>query len=110
MGKRTYVRSITESRAVNLFTKKYGTDFMSRWKKLEEEFNELKIVVEDIDDRGRNNLDMNNIYNHLDDELSDLQACLTHFASLRDLYQQEMLDMAIDKIKGRETDPNYKRF
>ena len=43
-------------------------------------------------------------------EISDLYATVTHFASLFELDHNKMLEMAVDKVVKRQTDPNYKRF
>ena len=97
--------NITEFSAFNLFDAKYGRDLKIRFAKIEEEFNELKKEVEKISDNPDENLII-----RIKDETCDLNACVGHFASILKLYQHEMLHYVVDKIKGREKDPNYKRF
>ena len=97
--------NITEFSAFNLFDAKYGKDLKTRFAKIEEEFNELKKEVEKISDNPDENLII-----RIKDETCDLNACVGHFASILKLYQHEMLHYVVDKIKGREKDPNYKRF
>ena len=97
--------NITEYSAFNLFDAKYGRDLKTRFAKIEEEFNELKNEVEKISDNPDENLII-----RIKDETCDLNACVGHFASILKLYQHEMLHYVVDKIKGREKDPNYKRF
>ena len=97
--------NITEYSAFNLFDAKYGRDLKTRFAKIEEEFFELKKEVEKISDNPDENLII-----RIKDETCDLNACVGHFASILKLYQHEMLHYVVDKIKGREKDPNYKRF
>ena len=95
--------NITEYSAFKLFDEKYGRDLKTRFAKIEEEFNELKKEVEKISDNPDENLII-----RIKDETCDLNACVGHFASILRLYQHEMLHYVVDKIKGREKDPNYK--
>lgn len=97
--------NITEYSTFNLFDAKYGRDLKIRFAKIEEEFFELKKEVEKISDNPDENLII-----RIKDETCDLNACVGHFASILKLYQHEMLHYVVDKIKGREKDPNYKRF
>jgi len=87
-----------EHKAINLFNDKFGTDVKSRFEKVKEEFNEL------IEAFNSCNLE------HIKDEICDCQATLSHFASLHNLYNKNMLETAIDKVIKRETNPNYKRL
>lgn len=83
--------------------KKYGTSVDSRMRKLEEEFNELKEAAEkDIFKNTENLADFV-------DELADLNGVLFHIAGILGYSQDELMAMVMDKIKGREVDPNYKR-
>lgn len=43
------------------------------------------------------------------DELADLNAVVFHSAAILGIPQRDLLEMAYDKVKGRQTDPNYKR-
>ena len=70
-----------------------------------EELNELHDAIND-----HKILDTPESLEHLLDELSDVQGTFTHLASLFGLYQSEMLHYCMDKVIGRKTDQNYKRF
>ena len=88
---------------------KYGTDLSLRLEKLAEECNELQeaanknvpnpLTIEHCVDYTRDVLD----------ELSDVNILIFHIAGIIGVSQDELLSMAVDKIKGREKDPNYKR-
>ena len=93
--------------AVNeYFTKKYGDDLDSRFRKLNEEVWELNKAFEDyqgaIDpsDRKRKR-------KHLKDELGDVQTVLTHICTILGISQEELLINSIVKSKVREVLPNY---
>lgn len=89
----------------NLFNELFGTNIASRCRKMEEEFNEYKVAVihafSEFDDPG--------LMNAVIDELADLNAVVFHSAVILGISQQDLLEMAYDKVKGRQTDPNYKR-
>lgn len=95
--------SITE--ITDLFNKLFGTNIASRCRKIEEEFNEYKEAVKHamptFDDPGR--------MNAVIDELADLNAVVFHSAAILGIPQRELLEMAYDKVKGRQTNPMYKR-
>lgn len=99
--------NIEEHQSIELFTKEYGNDIMSRYKKFQEEVKELDEVYHEYFDAYDKSPE---VYKHLLDELSDVQGTFTHLASLMGLYQKEMLHYCMDKVIGRKTDPNYKRF
>jgi len=99
---KTTIPNITEHRAIKLFDEKFGRDIHTRFLKIVEEFNELEEAFAESIKTGS--------YEHMIDELSDLQGTLSHFAGLFELYQQDLLLMVIDKVTKRETDPEYKRF
>lgn len=111
---KTYVRNVTEARSVRLFTDSYGTDLRSRYEKFKEEVSELMYEVEVYllaTEKMVNNHPevMNETVLRIKDEGSDVQGTFTHLMSLFGIYQQEMLDNCVDKVKGRKTDPNYRR-
>lgn len=95
--------SVTE--IMELFNELFGTNIASRCRKIEEEFNEYKEAVKHamptFDDPGR--------MNAVIDELADLNAVVFHSAAILGIPQRELLEMAYDKVKGRQTDPMYKR-
>lgn len=93
------------SQIILLFNELFGTNIASRCRKMEEEFNEYKEAVKHamptFDDPGR--------MNAVIDELADLNAVVFHSAAILGIPQRDLLEMAYDKVKGRQTDPNYKR-
>lgn len=95
--------SVTE--IVELFNELFGTNIASRCRKIEEEFNEYKEAVKHamptFNDPGQMNVVI--------DELADLNAVVFHSAAILGISQRDLLEMAYDKVKGRQTDPNYKR-
>lgn len=95
--------SITE--ITDLFNKLFGTNIASRCRKIEEEFNEYKEVVRAAMPTFDDPAQMNAVI----DELADLNAVVFHSADILGISQRELLEMAYDKVKGRQTDPMYKR-
>ncbi len=79
------------------FNSKFGTRISSRTRKLTEEHGEFVAAVAS----GKRE--------DIVDELADLNAVLFHIAGILGYTQEELLSMALDKVKGREKDPNYKR-
>ena len=102
--KTIYNRSIQEAKLCDLFNKEFGTHKIERFKKLEEEFAELRESFEE-----HNSKPSPKTLEHLKDELNDVRALVIQLSGLYDLYQQESIDMTVDKVKGRKIDPNYKR-
>jgi NTP pyrophosphatase (non-canonical NTP hydrolase) len=106
------INNITENRFLRVVNEKFGTDLSSRFEKLSEEMEELfeafgyqchfEYSKSEITD-NRYDLD------HLKDELCDVYGILTHIAGLLGMNQREMLDTVLDKLKQRETDPEYKK-
>jgi len=94
---------MTNNEILALFNEKFGTSVDLRMRKLEEEFNELKEAHES--DPFKNDGNQSDFI----DELADLNAVLFHIAGILGLTQEELLSMAVDKVVGREKDPNYKR-
>lgn len=89
----------------NLFNELFGTNIASRCRKMEEEFSEYKAAVKhalpEFDDPGR--------MNAVIDELAGLNAVVFHSAVILGILQRDLLEMAYDKVKWRQIDPNYKR-
>ena len=88
---------------LKLFNEKFGTSVDLRMRKLEEEFNELKEAHEADPFKNDGNL------SDFIDELADQNAVLFHITGIFGLTQDMLLKMAVDKVIGREKDPNYKR-
>lgn len=87
-----------EIKAIERFDEEFGTDKSSRFEKVREEFNELESAISEGNEE------------HIKDEISDLYATVTHFASLYKLNHIGLLEMALDKVDNRKTNPDYKRF
>lgn len=98
-----------KTKILALFNKLYGKNLSKRYKKLTEEFNELKEV---IDNNNENNSEPENSKEFLEnfvDELADVNAFIFHIAGILELTQDELLNKAVDKVVGRMKNPNYKR-
>lgn len=89
-----------EQLVINLFSEKYGQDLWSRFRKLDEEYNELKQAVEEYKNGTGS-------FNHVIDELSDVNAVKTHICGLFGISNDKLLIDAIIKSKVREHNPNY---
>ena len=85
------------------FNAKFGTSVDRRLVKLREEFGELMEAADKDIFGNKENLE------DFVDELADLNAVLYHIAGILGFTQEQLLSMAVDKIVGREKDPNYKR-
>lgn len=94
---------MTNNEILELFNSKFGTSVDLRMRKLEEEFCELKEAHESDPFKNDGNL------SDFIDELAGLNAVLFHIAGILGLTQEQLLSMAVDKVVGREKDPNYKR-
>lgn len=108
---RLLAKGEVEKKAISLFNDKFGKDVTSRFNKVEEEFEEMKQALQIIlalDQNDTSKVEAHVL--HLKDEISDLYATVTHFASLFGLSHFQMLEMAIDKVEKREKNPNYKRY
>jgi len=100
-----YTIEITESRAMKLFTEKFGKDIDSRIEKFKEECAELLEAYDEYkEDPTIKNTE------HLKDEMSDAYCVLKHLAHCFGLIHEELLDMGIDKITKRELNLDYKRY
>lgn len=95
--KTTYIPTLQERRVEFYFTEKYGSDNTVHFGKLQEEYEELvHAFLHESEER-------------VNEELSDLITVISHFARRRGLTIEQMLDMALEKAKIRETNPEYKR-
>jgi hypothetical protein len=111
------INNITEFRFFRVVTDKFGTILLSRFDKLEEEMNELFEARDQLHDAYSSTVDFGEVeperrhelMEHLKDEVCDVYGILTHIAGLLGMNQREMLDTVLDKLKQRETDPEYKK-
>ncbi len=97
-----------KQKILEMLNEKYGTNLNARFEKLSEEYNELVEAVDEVP--GTLTLEhCVSFIRDFVDELSDVNVIIFHMAGIIGLSQDELLEMAVDKIKGRDIDPNYKR-
>ena len=89
---------------ITLFSDMYGRNFIARTDKLREECLEL---VEAIDNLSPSPKDGE--LDRLIDEMSDVEAVMTHVCDLLHITRDSLLEAAIDKVSKRVENPNYKR-
>ena len=93
---------------LQMFNCKFGKDIEKRCKKLSEEYFELMEVLANApSDLNPNKC--NEFISDFVDELSDVNAVVFHIAGILGFTQDQLLNMAVDKVTGRDKDPNYKR-
>lgn len=88
---------------IKKLNEKYGTNVKARLTKFCEEAVELVCASSDenyLSDESKQDFI---------DELADVNVVVFHIASILGKTQDQLLFMALDKIIGRESDPNYKR-
>lgn len=91
---------------IDFLNEKFGTDIYMRCKKLNEEVNELFQVV-----RSSGAQVLTQLAYNIDfiDELADVAVVLNHIAGIAGFTNAELEKIALDKIKGRENNPDYAR-
>lgn len=92
-----------ENVANNLLSSRFGKDLYSRFDKLDEEYNELKEAFSDYKQHKEGSRE------RVLDELSDLQAVLSHVAHCMQTNTEELLMNAVIKVSIREHNPQYKK-
>ena len=95
-------KSRTEKDFLKFFNQKYGTEIISRLDKLQEECQELNDAIAGFT-MGDNGIA------EIKDEMSDVLALITHVCDIVGTNTRQLLFEALDKAKGREKDPDYKR-
>lgn len=89
-----------------MFNADYGINIERRLEKLNEELNELKDALYNYFEQAKSGkIDFSDIT----DEMGDVLAVMTHVCSLIGTDPRTLFFEAVDKIKRRKTDPNYKR-
>lgn len=88
---------------LSMFNAKFGTSVDRRLVKLREEYGELMEASGKDIFKNKENLD------DFVDELADVNAVVFHIAGILGFTQDQLLNMAVDKVVGRDKDPNYKR-
>lgn len=91
-----------EKELIKKFTSKYGNEIVCRLYKLSEECQELNDAIAGFT-MGDNGIA------EVKDEMSDVLAVITHVCDIIGTDTRQLLNDALDKAKGREIDPNYKR-
>lgn len=86
---------------VKLLDVMYGVCFESRLRKLKEECGELIEAIGNYSSGGN--------VEDVEDEMRDVLAVIVHTAHIRGKSVEELFDMAMDKVKGRISNPDYKR-
>lgn len=91
---------------IDFLNEKFGTDIYMRCKKLNEEVNELFQVV-----RSSGAQVLTELAYNIDfiDELADVAVVLNHIAGIAGFTNAELEKIALDKIKGRENNPDFAR-
>lgn len=95
-----------DNAVIDFLNEKFGTDIYMRCKKLNEEVNELFQVV-----RSSGAQVLTQLAYNIDfiDELADVAVVLNHIAGIAGFTNAELEKIALDKIKGRENNPDYAR-
>ena len=96
------MHSLTEKNILKFHNKKYGTEIVSRLEKLSEECQELNNAIAGFT-MGDNGIA------EIKDEMSDVLAVITHVCDIIGTNTRQLLYETLDKVKGREKDPDYKR-
>lgn len=104
-GENNPVLSFSEKRLFAKMNNLFGKNIQSRFSKLTEEYHELFVAADDILVNGIMSDDKTKII----DELADVNAVLFHISALFGYSQKELLEMAYNKIAGREKNPEFMR-
>lgn len=96
------IKSKTEKELLKFFNQKYGTEIVSRLEKLSEECRELNDAITGFM-MGDNGMV------EIKDEISDVLAVITHICDIIGTDTRQLLAEALDKVQGREKNPDYKR-
>ena len=96
------MNTLTEKNLLKIFNQKYGTEIVSRLEKLSEECQELNNAIAGFT-MGDNGIA------EIKDEMSDVLALITHVCDIAGTNTRQLLFEALDKVKGREKNPDYKR-
>lgn len=95
-----------DNAVIDFLNEKFGTDIYMRCKKLNEEVNELFQVVRSSGAKVLTELAYNIDFI---DELADVAVVLNHIAGIAGFTNAELQKIALDKIKGRENNPDFAR-
>lgn len=102
-------KTYTEYKFLTVVDRKFGRELLSRMEKLDEEVSELFEAFGDAYNgetgltNNRENID------HLLDEVADTFGVLTQVADILGMNQRDMFERVLDKLKHRETYPEYKK-
>lgn len=95
-------KSRIEKDFLKFCNQKYGTEIVSRLDKLQEECQELNDAIAGFT-MGDNGIA------EVRDEMSDVLAVITHVSDIIGTDTRQLLYDALDKIQGRQKNPDYKR-
>lgn len=102
---------MTKGEFLSYLNKRYGTNILERFKKLNEEFNELKdVMINELNNDDYSHRHCIDFTKRFVDELADVNVILFHIAGIMGTSQSRLLEYAQKKIKGREKDPNFMRY
>lgn len=94
---------LNEQQIMQYFDDKFGTDIISRFKKLREEQKELE-EAESLCCGTYND----ETFSNLVDEVSDVLSVIIHAGHCMGYTSEQLLNMSYEKCKIREIDPGYK--
>lgn len=103
------IKTYTEYKLLTVLDDKFGRDLLSRMEKLDEELKELFEAFGDAYNGEKGLINNPEKIDHLLDEVADTFVVLTHIADILGMNQRDMIDRVMDKLKKRETDPEYKK-
>lgn len=92
----------------NFFSRKYGDDIYFLLKKLKEEVSELEVAINEMC-KAKRESDYFKLEKPVRDEISDVQAVLTHLSAVMHTNFETCLIEALIKSKVREFNPEYAR-
>jgi len=105
-------KTYTEYKFLTVVDRKFGRDLLSRMEKLNEEVSELFEAYGDAYQSFSEETKLTDnpeLLDHLRDEVADTFAVITHIADILGMNQRDMFERVLDKLKQRETDPEYKK-
>ena len=103
------IKTYTEYKLLTVLDKRFGRYLLSRMEKLDEEVQELFEALGNFYSGEKGLTTRETKLEYLRDEVADVYAVLTHIADILGMSQRDMIDRVMDKLKKRETDPEYKK-
>lgn len=103
------IKTYTEYKLLTVLDDKFGREPLSRMEKLDEEVKELFEAFGNVYNGERGLTTSETKLGYLRDEVADVYAVLSQVADILGMSQRDMIDRVMDKLKKRETDPEYKK-